>query len=394
MKKSKKTQNGPETFILSVIIAIVVWFVIGFIQDPDIRGTFTDISVQYSGLDVLAEKGMVLSMPPMNSAASSVVLSGKRYDLIEYSDGITLNIDVSEITAPGKYSLAGNIKLPNSQLSIIKENTALVTINVEKLSEKDVPVEIRQTGASKAGLVQSETETASIRISGAESELQLINAAYADIDVSAVAEDVTLDLPIRLESSSGTPLPHNTTVTPSLGFISVKNTVYEKKTLPVKLKLSEKYENSFWLDEEESVISTPTVEVGVLADCKADCVYAVINSDAGDKTSYPLIETDGMYIPEENSDIRIKPALIPKVSRHINAAVTAENVAQGLNAEFPDTLSGILVNAPEDTLNAGNISAVIDLSNLGVGTHHVKAEFKDKKITPAEDLYVDVVIKQ
>ncbi len=388
---TKQNSVRLKTLILSLIIAIVVWIVVGVMQDPDLRSTVSDLSVHYIGTDSLAEKGLVL-ISPSEKSDSSVLVTGKRRDLIEYSNKITLTVDVSDITEPGEYDLDGTVHLPNSRLSVERETTDAVSVKIEKLCEKNIPVEINQIGIAKRNLIRSESDVTSVKIMGAQSELDSVTSAAAEIDVTNILSDNTVRAALMLQTENGMPLSKDSTIVLSQGFVNITNTVYTKKTLPVKLKLSSKLEKDYWLDEKSSTCSVSSVDVGVLSDCDADCVYASITSTNEESADFKLIEEDGMYIPEQSATVRVKPVVSQRVSKTVDVDVSAENVPDGLEALFATTLSGVSVSAPEDALSGGNISGKIDLAGMSIGEYTVEVKLSDERISLQSKLYVKVNI--
>ena len=85
--------------------------------------------------------------------------------------------------------------------------------------------------------------------------------------------------------------------------------------------------------------------------------------------------------------------LVPKQKRHMDISLSASNVPDGLTPEFHPMLTGVLVSAPEEVLNEGNITGVLDLTGLTAGVHQVTVKIPDEKVSLDEELSVEVKLE-
>lgn len=391
MKKNENNYGRLKTFILSLIIAIAIWVMVGIVNDPDVRNTIASLPVSYIGTEELKERGLIIIAPEEKNTAA-VVVSGKRGDLIRYGKDIYISADVSGITSPGEYKIKGAAQLSDTRISLIRERVGEIDIRVEKLAEKEVPVTVKQTGSLKNNIIKSVPQLDKIVISGAESEVEAVKTAEVSIDISKISEDSVTYSEFKLLDESGAALTKAVTLSAQSDKIAIDNTVYNKKTLPVELMLSAEFETKYYLDKANSSINPSSVEVGVLDSCKADKVYADIDKTSEESADFELIETEGMYIPEGSSTVKVKPSLLPVISQHMDINVRAENLGEGLNAEYTDHLTGVLVSAPEEILSSSDMKLVIDLGDLSKGEHKVKAKMSDERIVVSEEIYIDVII--
>ena len=151
---NKKHTGNMGMMILSLIIAIGVWIAVNYLNNPDITTTLSGPHIKFTGEAELRNKGLVITGKSA-IPSSSVVVSGKRKDLIDNMNNISVEVNVSEITETGDYSLKGTINLPTTKITVEKEKYGEIPITVEKLGEKEVPVKLRQSGILKNKLVKS-----------------------------------------------------------------------------------------------------------------------------------------------------------------------------------------------------------------------------------------------
>lgn len=392
MSKNNKKSSRLNTFILSLVFAVAIWVIVSIVNDPDIKNTITSPEIKYSGISNLTNHDLVI-VSAEDKNTSYITVSGKRADLIRSGKNVYISVDVSEITSPGVYSLSGSAQAPGNRISIIRDQISDVEVTVEKIAEKEIPIEIKQTGSIKNSLVKTESDSDKIKVRGAQSEIEKVGAAVVTTDISKITHNDSYYLPFDLVDESGEKLTKATTLTTITDRIPVFYTVYEKKTLPIKPQLSSELENEYYLNTDECTIFPAIVEVGVTDKCKSECVYALIDDANSDNTEYDLIAVDGMYIPKEKSTVKIKAGISKLKSEHTDMSVKIENLGEGLNAIFTDTVTDVLVSSSEDILNNDDFYLIADLKDLEKGSHRVKAKISDERIRLNEEIYIDIVIE-
>ena len=154
-KKANVTNTQKlKTVILSVFLAVIVWFMVIYVNDPDITTTVSDLNVRFVGEMSLRDKKLAVTgkdkIPEL-----SVVVTGKRSDLMNFMDDIYVQVDVSDIDATGEYNLSGVISIPTTRISVEKEKYGDIPITVEPLEMKDIEVTVKQTGMLKDKIVKS-----------------------------------------------------------------------------------------------------------------------------------------------------------------------------------------------------------------------------------------------
>lgn len=390
-KKTKSAKPaGMKTMILSLILAIAVWIAVTYVNDPDIKTTISGLYVHFNGETALRERGLVITgRDKLPDAAVSV--SGKRKDLIENMDEVHIEVDVSDIHEEGHYTLKGAVKLPTTRISVEKEKYGDISVNVEKLCSKEIPIKIKQSGTLKNKLVESVAETKTVKITGSQAELDMVSYGLAEVDISKLTEDGSCDVKYLLVDQSGGYIEKNETTEAQTSIIRVKNTIYDKKTLPIKLKLTEEMDKKYVLNESKSTSSVTELEVGVLGECMAEEISVYIDKYVDSATEFSLEQTEGMYIPENYRNVKVKPSLAEKVKREIEVMPYGENLADDLEASFESIK--IEVSALEDKLNTDNVKAKVNLEGLSAGEHRLNVIIEGDTVTPEGEYKTYVKIK-
>ena len=154
-KKANVTNTQKlKTVILSVFLAVIVWFMVIYVNDPDITTTVSDLNVRFVGEMSLRDKKLAVTGKDKIHELS-VVVTCKRSDLMNFMDDIYVQVDVSDIDSTGEYNLSGVISIPTTRISVEKEKYGDIPITVEPLEMKDIEVTVKQTGMLKDKIVKS-----------------------------------------------------------------------------------------------------------------------------------------------------------------------------------------------------------------------------------------------
>ena len=302
-QEEKKGKNRLRYMILSIIIAVVAWSVVTYATDPDITKTFAGVRVELIGEDELKENGYVVvardDLPKL-----SVKMSGKRSDLIKSIDKTKILLDVSGIDEEGEIETEIAVKLPNSRVSVEKVSSQTVTVTVEKLVTKEIPVRVEQTGDVEGKIIKSSSEKETVPISGAKSELDMIEAVLVSVDVTGITETKTEKKEYTLVLKDDADREDLDTIGITETLVSVTNTVYEPRELPIKVVT--KTGNETALNEVDTATEPKTVKVGISEGVNVEYITVTIDEGSGEG-EYKLDKLDGVYIPDKNRTVIVKP---------------------------------------------------------------------------------------
>lgn len=314
MRKKKPEHRNKKkirTIIVSILLAIVVWFMVVYVSDPDITTTLTDLKITFVGEGELREHGYVITGRddiPMLSAS----VTGKRSDFMNYMNDITVQIDVSGINTPGEYQLRGSVVMPTTRIQLEKEKYRDIPITVEPIAEKEIEVHVKQTGIARDKFVKSVISNSKVKVRGAQSEIENIASAEATVDISRMREDNIAEATYVLLDADGTLISKNETVEAAHETVEIENTVYSVRSLPVTAVLSAQMDKEYTLS---NVTVTPSeISVGVKDGAEEEQLVVYIDRDDTDNAEYEISEENNLYIPQNNKKVRIKANLERKHS--------------------------------------------------------------------------------
>ncbi|MCH5210654.1 MAG: hypothetical protein J1F01_06775 [Oscillospiraceae bacterium] len=385
-----KSNNRPhakklKTIALSIFLAVVVWFMVMSLTDPDITTTISNLPVRFTGESALREKALAVtgrsSIPPL-----SIVITGKRSDLMSNIDGIYVQVDLSEINAEGEYNMEGTVSVPGNRIKVEKEKYGDIPVKIEPLAAKEIAVSIKQSGSLKDKLVESVVTSPKITIMGAESEIDKVSGAVATVDISEMDTDNVIEAPYLLTDESGALINENETLESARSNVEITNTIYDTATLPVRIELSEELRGAYILKANSSTVTPATVTVGVKEGVSVESVAARINKpDVGDGDEYALVAVPGVYIPPENRMVKAKADIARKESIQLELPVRLDNVPDGLSASAEGNVV-IIVSGEAGMVNNETVTASVDLAGLSKGTHTLPVVISGENVS-AEGYY-------
>lgn len=367
-KSSKPHKKKVQTIALSILLSVIVWFMVTSLADPDITTTVSNLDVRFVGEMALREKALAVT-GRNNVPQLSVVVTGKRSDLMNNMDNIYVQVDLSDIDSTGEYNLAGTISVPTTRIKVEKEKYGDIPVKIEPLVSKEIDVTVKQTGTLKNKLVKSVVNNPKVMIMGAESEMEKVEGAVATVDISELAEDNTEKVNYLLIDKSGALIDENETLESARSNVEVSNTIYDAKTLPVEPMLTAEMDKEYMLKPDKSSVTPASVVVGVNVENNDDKVIARIDRINEDgEGEYSLETSNGMYIPPESQKVKIKPEIVKKSVVQLELEVHAENVPEGCSAKI-DGLLTAMVWGEEGQVNNENVKATVDASGLSKGEH-------------------------
>ena len=247
--------------ILSIVMATVLWFAVTYTEDPYIKLPVNSIPIRYYGETALEKNGLIMvnedSIPP-----AALDVKGKRSDVRSALGSIRATVNLSDITEPGEYVKEVSYDIPNSSVTVVKRKTETVSVVVEAIEKKTIPVVVNKTAEdrNKELLVKSAAKESNITISGAKEDIDKIYAAAANVSVDTIVESQEKSYAISYIDKNKAPVTLKHAVKSSVREITVTNTVYLRKSVPLTLD-----ERNDTTDYQVSVrsFSQDKLEIGV-----------------------------------------------------------------------------------------------------------------------------------
>lgn len=210
----KKILNSKALYVvLSILIAISLWFYVAFIDGDEENWQIRNITVQFEGAEALEERGlMIVGEAP---TVSVQVRAPMNYLSKLTSETVTATVDVSRIQEASQYTMGYNLSYPSSvpsaSIQETKRSPSNVTFTVARYVKQEVELRGVFNGSAAEGYMAGGADDfrfspGTITVSG---QAELVNQiAYAQVIIEGtdLTETVSGEYPYRLMSNSGEPL--------------------------------------------------------------------------------------------------------------------------------------------------------------------------------------------
>ncbi len=359
--------------ILSCIIAIFLWFAITYTEDPVISQSVMGINLTFEGEEALHNSGLVIvnknQLPEI-----SVVIRGNRSNVIASLGSIYAMADVSKIKSVGKNDVEVRYSYLSNGISLVKSRVNTVTLDVERLVSREIPVKLNVLNREKNInlAVEPISNDKTVTITGAESVIYKIAYAKADVDIENVTKLSTQECVYKLYDEEDNLILEDNIIKKSHNTISIENNVYNRKELPIKVVLDSKNRKDYGVLVK--TIDKKTVQVGIKDNIQIEYLEAVVDlSNNEDKLTAKIVLPDGVYLPEEERVITLTGDIIQKQTHTMRIKIMAKNVPNGKKAIIDPEEKLILVKSIENPEEI-KVEAFVDLKNMTSDEEEVKID--------------------
>ena len=370
-------RNKNVLRLLSVVLALFLWFYVVAVENPYSERKITKIPIQFVNHEELESRGLAIDYSDVQTM--DVVISGSRSDVMKVSSSdITATVDLTGYEKGKNYANI-TIKVP-SKVELVDQRIQVIPITVEKLQTAKKKVNIQFTGtASKekeAKLFAQDIEQ--VKVSGAQSQVAKVSKVFADLDVSKLTDNSKkYSLKIYAADAKGKEI---TGVELSHTKVGVQAGLYSIKAVPLSLDLKGEPRAEYRV----SALDAPkTVKIAGFADELEKIDKLVSNpiylSDLTESKKIPIEITlpEGVELAEQDAvvlDVKIK-GLESKEFAILSSNVSIRGLATGKNATVENAtlkVKAYVKDASASSISTDDIALYVDLAGLENGEHKVK----------------------
>lgn len=231
---------------LSLLIAVIFWFFVDSEQGHNTTQTYYNIPVEFIGeTDTLPSRGLMLTTGA--DATVDLELRGPRTVISDLSrEDITLQVDLTSITATGTFSMTYALLLPDeiprSSVTTERASRSTITVTIEELFEKTVPVKVSVAGEVADGYIYMAermiAEPSELTLSGREEDVDQVVSAQVMLDLSGATSSVNQEFDYILLDGQGNEVSGEN-ITISSRRIEISAPVYLVKTLELTVDFTE-----------------------------------------------------------------------------------------------------------------------------------------------------------
>lgn len=231
----KKDRQQITAMILALLAAFIMWVYITNSENPQKSKIIYNVQVSLINQDNITQSGLAL-LPDQNFAVS-IKITGSANDVnsITASD-FTVSADMNTELVTGENKI--HVKLqqtPRNVKVVTGAEDLYVTVQLDELKEKQIPVSLDVKGTPKSGYESagSSVKPETVLVSGPAKYIDSVVSASGKVDITGASSDVTVTAAVKALDKDGKEVS-NVTVSPQ----SVNATISIKasKTVDVYIK--------------------------------------------------------------------------------------------------------------------------------------------------------------
>jgi|GEM_PF-693959 len=376
--------------LISLLFAVVIWVYVLNVENPTREKIVRDVKISFSGeerlnsnqkLTVKGDRSQILT-----NATVVINVPANLYSEIK-ADSIIAQLDLSGIYTPGKHTIKVTARVQGfSDVSIVSINPSEITVEVDVIRERVLPVEVRYYGSLPEGYWRGDVALtpSSISLIGAASELGMINNAVVEIDLENTTDSIYETANIILYDKDGNEIDASK-FTGDLPYTTVQMEVLPTKTVPIDVMGSlvgvDEINPGFELTDI-TVSPQPSVTIAAEPDVLdgIDSVGIETVSLSGASESRLLMDVD-LQLP---AGVRLISTESYNVSIHIeekydtvnfyDLPIEIRNLAPGYKATLSIAEGKLTVSGPLSTVSSiekEDVALYVDASGLGEGSHEM-----------------------
>lgn len=207
--------NTKFLVVFSIVVAFIFWIVVVLEYAPVVENEIKDIPVKIDMNNSVPDK-LGLQIFGQSDYTINVTVRGNRYivggDLLT-ADDFEATAQTAYVDSAGKHSLVVKVtaKDANADYEIVSKSADYIEVFFDKYAEKEVEVTPRIISElddytaddymfDKADIIY---DTKTVKVSGAQTEVNSITAAYADIPIEKkLTQSETIDASVVLSNGS------------------------------------------------------------------------------------------------------------------------------------------------------------------------------------------------
>ena len=387
-------KNKLISLLISVVVALGMWLYVITVVSPGSKTTFYNIPVYLEGASILEERGLMVT--DVNTTNVDLELSGNRVDLNELNNSnIIIKANLATIYDPGEdiqlsYTISYPGNVANNAFTEESRSPGYVTISVERIAYKSVPVNVVTTGSVPTGYVDKAEEMLldydEIQITGPASVVSQITQARIEVSLNDQMESVSQSFRYTLCNALGDPVDSEL-ITVNTKEVSVKIPVQQVKVIKLKVNLISG--GGATAEEVTYDVMPGSIQVcgskAALAELGDELILGSINlaeHGNGSKVYLDIVLPSGVtnMSAVNNTTVTLHyPDLAVKTFTIDREQIKLLNLPEGLEVELLAQVMTITVRGPLDQisqLEEDDIEVSMDFTGAEPGTSYRRVSVK------------------
>lgn len=255
----KKLTNNIGLKILSLLVAIGLWLVVINIEDPVSSQSFSNIPVTFSNPSVLTDQGLVYEVQEGTGVVRTITVYGPRSVVEQLSSSdVVATADFNNLTAANTIPVDFNVSRFSDKITKMKGSINTVKLSIEKEKTIRLVLKVSAVGDVAEGYILGNMtpDQNQIIITGAESVVNRISKAVAEVDVTDATANIATYADVMLLDSEGNEIVSDS-ITQKVTSVRVSVEVLTTKRVPLSFNTSGTPADGYALSE--TIESNPSL---------------------------------------------------------------------------------------------------------------------------------------
>ncbi len=404
----KKGNRNIGLMVLSVLIAILIWWLVANINDPVKTERFSGIPVQIVNEDVLTDLGYAYEVVEGDTVTITVEGKTSVVNSLSASDFEAV-ADFSKLSVVDAVPIDVSVKKYSGQLDLSLGNVNTMIIKKDAVVSISVPVNVVLSGEAASGYAVGSTSGRPnlVKVTGPENLLEGAKEVRAEVSISGVAEDVTTTVEPVLYDGDGNEIS-STQIDMDTERIDVTVSVWKTKLVDVNLGTEGSPAEGFGVAAFDYEPKTMTVAApdDILADLTSITLPAFSVSGLSDDYEMDIELTedllpDSVVLADDVNDIKAKATIESIESRDLSFSRSAIRVKgkKGRTVNFARSnqysISMEGCGSVIKGLSISDFDPWVEIGDLDEGEHTIRLHVKEVEgVSVTSTPYVTLTIEE
>ncbi|WP_196008073.1 CdaR family protein [Clostridium tyrobutyricum] len=388
--ETKISENQILIKVCCVIASFVLWLYIFNVENP-VRQRKIVVPVKIVNKDVLAQSNFV-KIDDKNSSVA-LEIKGNASDVFSVkADDFKIECDLkSYVMKKGDNNIPVKVVKSPSDVSIVNNQNLWISIKLDRLVKRTLPIKLLINGETKNGLFVSNPvmQIKQAEVSGASNYVYDVDRITARYDIKNISKDTTVNVVLQAEDSNGNVIK-NVNISPKT--VKVNIPVKNTKNVPISIKTTGK---PLGQTNIESILASPDkVDISGDADVISDIngldtePIDLSNISSNRTINAKLIIPDKVKLVNSNGYVSVNISINDSKNtsndktvnqqnseKTFNPQIKINNLSEDYTADIENNNATIVVygnNQIINNLTKDDINCFVDLKSIAEGQKDVE----------------------
>lgn len=374
MVSRPKDKQEIAAIILSIMVAFFLWVYVTSEKNPMQTKVIDNIPVALTNIEAITQSDLALM--PGQVFSASLTVTGRALDVYNTTaSDFRIEADMATSLKKGTNAMPVDIKVMPKNVSIVGTKAKpFINVRLDELAEKTIPVMVNIRGKVSEGYGYTKplVRPTEVTVSGPKSFVSLVYGAIGQVDISGNYSNISGSVPLKPADKDGNPV-NNLTLDPK--YVDVNVSVKPSKEVPIKIVTVGEMKGARMVKD----IKSKTDSVVIIGDRKYIDKIDYIQTEPFDLSTVKSNTTGELYlnIPPgikilgDINSIKVNFVVENKTDKTITIPISLMNQSEDFSYTVNPSKIDVSITGPSstiDSLNEGNMTAVIDLTGLTEGT--------------------------